>query len=83
MGFSDILESIFGSSQDQSNENLNKEAINVLSQGLEHLKTKNNQIKANKIGDLMEGFKTPKALVDATNVEKSFERKWKKNIIEV
>ena len=84
MGFSDILESIFGSSQDQPNEKLNKEAINVLSQGLEHLKTKNRQIKANKIGDLMEGFETPKALVDATTVEKnhlkSMEKEYNRSI---
>ncbi len=71
MGFSDILESIFGSSQDDQTDRINEEAISVLSQGLKHLQTKNRQISDNKIGGRMtEGFKTPKALTDATAVEK-------------
>jgi len=70
MGFSELLESIFGSSQDEKNYKSNAEAINVLSQGLKHLQTKNKQIRGNRIGQMMEGFATPKALVDATNVEK-------------
>ena len=70
MGFSDILESIFGSSQDDHTDKINEEHISVLSQGLKHLQTKDKQIRANRIGGLMEGFKTPKALTDATAVEK-------------
>jgi hypothetical protein len=70
MGFSEILKSVFSSSQDEKIDKFNEEAINDLSQGLKHLQTKNKQIRGNRIGQLMEGFKTPQALVDATTVEK-------------
>ncbi len=84
MGFSDILESLFGSPQDESTDRINEKAISVLSQGLKHLHTKNRQIQSNRIGTLMEGFKTPKALTNATRVEKKhlsdMEKEYNKSI---
>tara|TARA_B110000008_G_C16975668_1_gene565760 strand:- start:3117 stop:4235 length:1119 start_codon:yes stop_codon:yes gene_type:complete len=77
MGFSELLESMFGLSEDNQIKKYNDEQINVLYQGLKHLKTKQRQINKNKIGGLMEGFKTPKALTDATAKEEGHLKKMK------
>ncbi len=78
MGFSELLENIFGLSEDKRIKKYNDDQINVLHQGLKHLKTKQRQINKNKIGKFMEGFTTPKALTDATAKEQSHLTKMKK-----
>lgn len=66
MVFSEYINSFFKS---DNNKQINDRAIYALEQGLNHLKLKKNIIKKNKIGNRVEGFKTPKQLSDATDKE--------------
>ena len=83
MVFSEMLNNIFGENKD-SNKKINNEALTVLDQGLKHLLEKQKQMNENKIGNLMEGFQTPKALREATNTElnilKKLEKEYNTNI---
>jgi hypothetical protein len=68
MVFSEFLNKIFGNNE-VNNKKINVEAIDVLQQGMKHLLTKQTQINKNDIGNLMEGFKTPQVLQNASNRE--------------
>ena len=86
MVFSEILNKIFGDKDINRESKVNTKAINVLEQGMTHLKTKKNQIKSNNVGSLMEGFKTPKVLQNASNHEikilKDMEKDYNKHLSE-
>ena len=83
MVFSEMLNDIFGN-KNPSNEKINKKALNVLEQGVNHLLKKRKQMNENQIGNLMEGFQTPKALREATKKEldvlKQMEAEYNTNI---
>lgn len=75
MVFSEILNKIFGNDEVNNVKKVDIEAINVLQQGMNHLLTKKKQISRNDIGTLMEGFKTPQVLQNATTHEKNILKK--------
>jgi hypothetical protein len=67
MVFSEYINNFF--KKDNDTQQINDRAIYALEQGLNHLKSKRHIIKKNKIGNRIEGFKTPKQLTDATDKE--------------
>jgi len=79
MVFSEMLNKLFGNNDMSKDNKVNINAIDVLQQGMKHLQTKKSQITKNDIGKIMEGFKTPKVLQDASNHELKILRELEKD----